>query len=174
MSGPGEGRCSESQEGEMRRTHLASCAAVSCLLVAAPGAQANPPDVDSTRLEQMVTVQGITEHQQALQTIADLNGGTRHTKTPGYLASAAYVKATLEKAGYNARYELFNMPEWRETAPPVLQQLSPTAKTYKPGTAADDNSPTVDFITFEHSPTKSLSNIKVVPTNDITIPSPGG
>ena len=121
-----------------------------------------------------MTVQGITEHQQALQNIADLNGGTRYTRTPGYTASAAYVKATLEKAGYDARYEMFNMPEWHETAPPVLQQVSPTNKTYVAGSAADDNSPSVDFIAFEHSPTKSLTNVKVVPTNDIVIPSPGG
>ena len=32
----------------------------------------------------------------------------------------------------------------------------------------------MDFIAFEHSPTKSLTNVKVVPTNDIVIPSPGG
>src|SRR3954451_784000 len=136
----------------MRRTHLAACAAVFASLISAPGAVANPPDVDSTRLEQLVTVKGITEHQKALQTIADLNGGTRYTRTPGFTASAAYVKATLEKAGYDAHYEMFNMPEWEEDAPPVLQQTAPNAKTYKPGTAADDSSPDVDFITFEHSP----------------------
>jgi Zn-dependent M28 family amino/carboxypeptidase len=158
----------------MRRMHLAACVAVSALLVTTPGAVANPPDVDSTRLEQLVTVKGITEHQKALQTIADLNGGTRHTRTPGFAASAAYVKATLEQAGYDARYEMFNMPEWHETAAPVLQQVSPTSKSYRPGSAADDNSPSVDFIAFEHSPTKSLTNVKVVPTNDIVIPSPGG
>jgi Zn-dependent M28 family amino/carboxypeptidase len=122
----------------------------------------------------MVTVQGITEHQKALQNIADLNGGTRYTRTPGYTASAAYVKATLEKAGYDARYEMFNMPEWHETAAPVLQQVSPTNKTYVAGSADDDNSPSVDFIAFEHSPTETLTNVKVVPTNDIAIPSPGG
>jgi Zn-dependent M28 family amino/carboxypeptidase len=121
-----------------------------------------------------VTVEGITEHQQALQNIADLNGGTRYTRTPGYTASAAYVKATLEKAGYDARYEMFNMPEWHENAAPVLQQISPTNKTYVAGSAADDDSPSVDFIAFEHSPTVSLTNVKVVPTNDIVIPSPGG
>jgi Zn-dependent M28 family amino/carboxypeptidase len=158
----------------MRRTHLAACAAVSAFVVAAPVAAASPPDVDSTRLEQLVTVKGITEHQKALQTIADLNGGTRYTRTPGYTASAAYVKATLEQAGYDARFEMFNMPVWHETAAPVLQQLSPTNKTYTAGSAADDNSPSVDFIAFEHSPTKSLPNVKVVPTNDIAIPSPGG
>src|SRR4051812_41807816 len=158
----------------MRGTHLAACAAIVTVLAAAPAAVAKPGDVDSTRLEQLVTVQGITEHQKALQNIADFNGGTRYTRTPGYTASAAYVKATLEKAGYNARYEMFNMPEWRETAAPVLQQVSPTSKSYVAGSAADDNSPSVDFIAFEHSPTKSLSNVAVVPTNDIVIPSPGG
>src|ERR671924_1498791 len=64
------------------------------------------------------------------------------------------------------------MPEWQETAPPVLQQLSPTAKTYTPGTAADDDSPSVDYITFEFSPTKNVASAPVVPTNDIVIPSP--
>jgi Zn-dependent M28 family amino/carboxypeptidase len=140
----------------------------------APSALAKPKDVNSSRLERMVTVEGITEHQKALQNIADLNGGNRYTRTPGYTASAAYVKATLEKAGYDARYEMFNMPIWHENAAPVLQLTSPSNKTYRPGTAADDNSPSVDFIAFEHSPTKSLTNVKVVPTNDVVIPSPGG
>jgi Zn-dependent M28 family amino/carboxypeptidase len=158
----------------MRRTHLAACAAVLSMLVTAPSALAKPKDVNSSRLERMVTVEGITEHQKALQTIADLNGGNRYTRSPGYTASAAYVKATLEKAGYDARYEMFNMPIWHETAAPVLQLTSPSNKAYRPGTAADDNSPSVDFIAFEHSPTKSLTNVRVVPTNDILIPSPGG
>jgi hypothetical protein len=113
--------------------HLAATVAVIAALVSASSAVAAPPDVDSSRLEQLVTVKGITEHQQALQNIADLNGGTRYTRTPGYTASAAYVKATLEKAGYDARYEMFNMPEWHETAAPVLQQVSPTSKPYVAG-----------------------------------------
>jgi hypothetical protein len=125
----------------MRSRYLAATAAFIAALISAPSTVAAPPDVDSSRLEQLVTVQGITEHQKALQNIADLNGGTRYTRTSGYTASAAYVKATLEKAGYDARYEMFNMPVWQETAPPVLQQVSPTAKTYRPGSAADDNSP---------------------------------
>jgi hypothetical protein len=82
----------------MRRTHLAATAAFFAALMSAPSAVAAPPDVDSSRLEQLVTVQGITEHQQALQNIADLNGGNRYTRTAGYTASAAYVKATLEEA----------------------------------------------------------------------------
>ena len=157
----------------MRRTHLAACAAVLSTLVAAPAAVAKPEDINSNRLERMVTVEGITAHQKALQNIADLNGGTRYTRTAGYTASAAYVKATLEKAGYDARYEMFNMPEWEETAAPVLQLTSPSNKTYKPGTADDDSNPAVDFIAFEHTPTKSVS-AEVIPVGHTDVPSAGG
>jgi Zn-dependent M28 family amino/carboxypeptidase len=155
----------------MRRTHLAACAAIASTLVAAPVAVAQ--DVTSSRLERAVTVQGITEHQQALQNIADMNGGTRYTRTAGFTASAAYVKATLENAGYDARYEMFNMPIWHEKAAPALQLTSPTSKTYRPGSAADDNSPNVDFIAFEHSPTKSVSG-EVVTVGHTDVPSDGG
>jgi len=158
----------------MHRVGLVAAAVIIVALVGAPPAAAAPPDLDSGRLERLVTVEGITAHQRALQHIADRNGGTRSTRSTGYTASAAYVKATLEKAGYNAHYEMFNMPQWRENALPVLRQISPTGKTYTAGSAADDDSPSVDFIAFEHTPTKSLTNVKVVPTTDIVIPSPGG
>jgi Zn-dependent M28 family amino/carboxypeptidase len=158
----------------MRRAHLAAAGALSVALLSASAAIAKPPDVDSSKLEAAVTVAGIVEHQQALQNIANLNGGTRATKTPGYTASVAYVRETMEKAGYNVSISNFDMPDWHESAPPVLQQLTPTAKTYVPGSAADDNSPAVDFIAFEFSPTADVANAPVVPTNDILIPSPGG
>jgi len=158
----------------MRRVGLVAAAVIIVALVGGPPAAAASPDVDSTRLERLVTVGGITEHQRALQHIADRNGGTRSTRSAGYTASAAYVKATLEKAGYTARYEMFNMPQWRENAAPVLRQISPTSKTYVAGAAGDDDSPSVDFIAFEHTPTTSLTNVKVVPTEDVVIPSPGG
>jgi hypothetical protein len=107
---------------------------------------AKPKDVNSSRLERAVTTEGIHAHQQALQHIADLNGGTRHTRTPGFTASAAYVKSTLEKTGaYNVSYSMFNMPDWEEIAPPSLKLTAPGSKTYKPGTASDDGNPAVDF-----------------------------
>jgi len=65
------------------------------------------------------------------------------------------------------------MPTWHESAPPEFQQLTPTAKTYIPGTAADDNSAAVDYITMEFSPTAEVPSAPVVPTNDIKIPSTG-
>lgn len=158
----------------MHRVGLVGAAVIVVALVGASPAAAAPAGVDSSRLERLVTVDGITGHQRALQRIADRNGGTRATRTPGYTASAAYVKATLERAGYNVHYEMFNMPEWRENAAPVLRQVSPTGRTYVAGAAGDDDSPSVDFIAFEHTPTKALTNVKVVPTEDVVVPSPGG
>ena len=158
----------------MRRTHLAACAAILAMLVAAPAAVAKPPDVDSTRLERAVTVEGIHEHQKALQGIADLNGGNRYTRTPGYTASAAYVKSTLEKA--RLRRPLRDVQHARlggDSLRRSMKLTSPGSKTYGPGSAADDGSPTVDFIAFEHSPTKTVT-AEVVPVGHTDVPSDGG
>jgi Zn-dependent M28 family amino/carboxypeptidase len=156
----------------MRRACLAACSAAMATLALTGTGQAKPPDVNSDKLERAVTVPGIVQHQRALQNIADMNGGTRHTETPGYTASVAYVRETMKRAGWNVSVSQFNMPEWQETAPPVFQQLTPTAKPYTPGTAADDDSAAVDYITFEFSPTANVANAPVVPTNDIVAPSP--
>jgi hypothetical protein len=47
-----------------------------------------------------VTVGGILGHERALQSIANANGGTRASGTPGFAASADYVAGRLERAGY--------------------------------------------------------------------------
>jgi hypothetical protein len=38
---------------------------------------AKPPDVNSSKLREAVTVDGIVGHPRALQDIANMNGGTR-------------------------------------------------------------------------------------------------
>src|SRR3954447_4372097 len=128
------------EEGKMRAGHLAACAAVAASLASASAAMARPPDVDSSELRSRVTVDRIVAHQRALQSIATTFGGTRYTTTPGYAASANYVESKMRAAGYNVSVTQFNMPEWRENSPPVFEQLTPTAKTYTAGTAADDSS----------------------------------
>ncbi len=158
----------------MRRTRVALLATAALMLVPASGAQAKPRHHHggSDQLEKAVSVKRIVAHQRALQNIADMNGGTRHTETPGYTASVAYVKERMQRAGLKTKVVQFNFPEWQESAPPVFQQLTPTAKTYTPGTAADDDNPAVDYITFGNSPTKAVPSAPVVPVNDIVIPSP--
>ncbi len=54
-----------------------------------------------------------------------MNGGTRTTGTAGYEASADYVVARLERAGYNVRREPFDLPEWEENSPPQLTAAGP-------------------------------------------------
>jgi Zn-dependent M28 family amino/carboxypeptidase len=156
----------------MRTAHLSACAALAATLALTSTAAAAPPPVDSSELRAAVTVDGIVEHQQALRNIADMNGGTRNTDTPGYAASVDYVRETMKRAGWKVSTTEFNMPEWEETADPVLEQLSPTPTTYTPGTAEDSGSADVDFITFGFSPTADLPSVPVVPTKDIVIPSP--
>jgi Zn-dependent M28 family amino/carboxypeptidase len=166
----------------VRTSRLIACVAALAAFAFVPSAQARPDrhhhghhghghHGHHHKKKPKTTVRGIVAHQRALQTIADMNGGTRHTETPGYTASVAYVRERMKRAGLKVTVTQFNMPEWRETAPPELQQLTPANKTYVPGTAADDNSPAVDYITFEFSPTKEVT-APVVPVNDIVIPSP--
>lgn len=48
------------------------------------------------------------EHLAAFQAIADANGGTRASGTPGYDASADYVAAAMEDAGYIVERQVFD------------------------------------------------------------------
>ena len=67
------------------------------LLIATPlVAQTN-----SAALRDAVTVAAIRAHQKVLQEIADANGGTRVSGSPGYDASARYVEQKLRDAGYS-------------------------------------------------------------------------
>ncbi len=95
-------------------------------------------EVNSKKLRDAVTVNGILQHERAFQSIANANGGTRASGTPGYEASLQYVKQRLQKAGYRVKEQEFTFPFFRELAPAVVSQVSPTQKTY-----------TVD--TFEYS-----------------------
>ena len=58
-------------------------------------------------LLECVTVEGVREHQKALQEIADANNGNRASGTPGFDASVAYAKGVFEAAGYNVTLQPF-------------------------------------------------------------------
>src|SRR5262249_40119386 len=104
------------------------------------------------------------------ESIGKLNDDTREVFSPGYQESLDYVVSTLREAGYNPKVTPFNYPFWKETAPPVLNQVTPTAKTYVPGDAEDSDQPTADFITMANSPTVSLTNAPVFPVGGIVDP----
>jgi Zn-dependent M28 family amino/carboxypeptidase len=77
-----------------------------------------------------VTLEGVRAHQQALQDIADANGGTRASGTQGYVESVDYVIETMTAAGYNVHTVEF---PFVFVPPPTLQQLTPVNATYATG-----------------------------------------
>jgi Zn-dependent M28 family amino/carboxypeptidase len=161
----------------MRRGHVASLAAMLTLLPAATAAAAgdgSPYDPRARAFVKEVSVDRIEHHQQRLQDIADVNGSTRDVFGTGFSDSVDYVVRVLERAGYDAQVTPFNYPTWSETQLPLLDQVTPTAKTYRPGTEAQSGTDEADFITFGQSPTTSLDDVPVIPVGGIVIPSPGG
>ena len=74
-----------------------------------------------------VTLEGVREHQAALQAIADANGGTRAAGTSGYDASVDYVVDTLEAAGWSVEIDLFDF-----TVAQPIQQLTPAPPVTHP------------------------------------------
>ena len=157
----------------MKRSLLAT-GTVALALFAAPS-MAAADDVNTSGLRQAVKPANVFQHQADLEAIANANDNTRDTRTSGYQASVDYVVSQLKSYGYSPQIVQFNLPEWVENTTPLLSRTDVDPdKSYVAGTAADDDSPAVDFITFELSPSGTLTDVPVVPTNDILIPSPGG
>jgi Zn-dependent M28 family amino/carboxypeptidase len=162
----------------LSRSRTALAAACAATLILAPtafadgggGGQVTPRDPGAKRFVNAVSVPNIVEHQTALQRIATLNDDTREVFSPGYAESLDYVVQTLKASGYNPKVTQFNYPIWKETKPPVLNQVTPTAKTYRPGTAADTDQATSDFITMANSPTVELTKAPVFPVGGIVDP----
>jgi Zn-dependent M28 family amino/carboxypeptidase len=93
-----------------------------------------------------VTLEGVREHQQALQAIADANDdpfypGTRAAGTEGYSDSVEYVAGLLEDAGYDVALDpveiTFNFPA-------TLRQLTPVEAEYETGVFTGSGSGTVE------------------------------
>lgn len=163
----------------MSRSRLAlaaACAATLALVPASASADGgiSPRDWSAKRFVGDVTVPEIAAHQTALQRIATLNDDTREVFSPGYQESLDYVVSTLREAGYRPQVTQFNYPIWQESQPPVLNQVTPTPKVYRPGTEANSDQPTADFITMANSPTTVLTNAPVFPVGGIVDPPTGG
>ena len=113
-------------------------------------------EVDTKKLRTAVTVNGILQHERAFQRIANANGGTRASGTPGYDASAKYVAGRLKKAGYKVTVQEFTFPFFRVLEPGVSEQLTPTPTEY-------------ETTTLEYSGSGDVTG-PIIPTNDIVIP----
>ena len=67
----------------------------------------------------------MNRHLQALQMIADENGGNRASGFQGYGASVQYVLTKLRDAGYHPTTQVFNFVTFEELSDPVLRLVSP-------------------------------------------------
>jgi Zn-dependent M28 family amino/carboxypeptidase len=80
----------------------------------------------SDQLQRAVTINGIREHLQVFQDIADANGGTRASGTRGYDESARYVGGRLREAGYAVTFQEFVFPVFFEEREPRLALTKPS------------------------------------------------
>jgi hypothetical protein len=94
----------------MRRTLPVGTALVTgaLLVVGALPASSAPNNNNSQKLRTAVTVEGILEHQRALQGFSDAGGDNRLAGAPGYESSADYVAARARAAGLDVTLQEFD------------------------------------------------------------------
>ena len=130
------------QNRTKRSAAIAAGIATATALVVSVGLPAYADNgTDTTALRDAVSADGIIQHLEALQAIADANGGTRAAGTPGYEASAQYVEEQLRAAGYDPVRQPFSYDQFSVNSA-ALQQLTPTVVDYVDGT---------DFSTMSYS-----------------------
>ncbi len=142
--------------GIVRRRTLCVAGVVAAAMVLPVAPAAAIDEVNTQKLRDAVTVGGILGHERVFQRIAAQNGGTRASGTPGFKASADYVRQTLRQAGYSVRQQKFDFNFFQELAPAELSQVAPTPTDY--GTE-----------TFEYSGSGDVTG-NLIGTNDIVIP----
>lgn len=133
-------------------------------LVAVPAATTAPsvfPLAESQGFRKAVTVPGIRAHQQALQTFATANGGSRVSGTGGFDDSAQYVYDTMAAAGYDVSFQEFTFNFTGDQTPPTFERTSAPAATFVDG---------VDFATMTNSGSgDATASVTAV---DLIVPSP--
>ncbi len=126
-------------------------------------AQANSQSCDTrvnnthNKLQECVTVEGVRQHQNMLQAIADANGGNRTAGTDGYNQSAYYVHDTLVEAGYDVQLQSFNVDVFYTSGASAFEQLAPVYQNFIEGadfspmgqTAPGDVTAPVQGVTLE-------------------------
>lgn len=147
----------------MKRALLAAVA-VSAMGFAVPGvSSAAKPKKDKSekvavKLANAVTVNNILRHERAFANIAERNGGTRVSGSPGFDKSRDYVVNTLQSAGYAVTVQPFEFAYYEPLGPSTLERTAPDQHTY-----ADD-----EFGTFDYSGSGDVTaNVQAV---DLTLP----
>ena len=136
-------------------------------------ASAAPGDTDPTlrasaELRKAVEPASILVHERRLQRIADANGNTRVSGTPGYDASADYVASKLRQAGYEVTRQRFEFPYFVVLSQ-SFSQTAPQQRTFEPYDLAAN---TGDYDVMQYSGSGEVTDALVVPTKDVQIPPP--
>ncbi|MFN2114590.1 MAG: M20/M25/M40 family metallo-hydrolase [Anaerolineae bacterium] len=88
------------------------------------------PRSDSRELRESITMAHLRGHLEALQAIADANGGNRAAGSGGNLASLGYVEGLLAGAGLTTTRQELPYPHFEVLSPPRLERLTPSAHEY--------------------------------------------
>jgi Zn-dependent M28 family amino/carboxypeptidase len=133
-------------------------ATVPTISSAAPKAKKDKSEKVAAKLADAVTVNGIMRHERAFANIAERNGGTRVSGSPGFDKSRDYVVNTLQSAGWTVNVQPFEFPYYEPLAPSTFERTAPDQHTY-----ADD-----EFATFDYSGSGDVTaNLQAV---DLTLP----
>ncbi|MCC7020101.1 MAG: M20/M25/M40 family metallo-hydrolase [Ardenticatenales bacterium] len=116
------------------RIGAADVQAIAGRLGRACGPPAGADSADSTVLRRAVTLDALRGHLEALQGIADGNGGHRAIGSPGYAQSVAYARAQLEAVGYTVDVRPFTYPGHRSPPPATFALLAPETRAFVLGT----------------------------------------
>ena len=139
---------------------VASIAAIG--MFAALPAYADPNNNTVKKLTKAVTAEGVLDHLEAFQEIADDNGGNRASGLPGYKASVDYVVEQLEDAGYDPQVQEFMFDYFEENS--ELIRVSPNPRTFVNG---------VDFLrnTFDSGSPEGTATGTLYPVGLVLNPS---
>jgi hypothetical protein len=98
----------------MRRATPLTVAVVACLVAAAPAPAQRP-----------IAPPDVVPHLEALQAIADRNGGNRSAGRPGEVETVEAIVQRLEAVGWRVGRQAVPFPYWEERTPPVVHDLVP-------------------------------------------------
>jgi Zn-dependent M28 family amino/carboxypeptidase len=126
---PAEG--GDMQNRTRRVWSVATIAALAAAALAATPAYAAPNNNSVKKLTNAVTAEGVLDHLEALQDIADTYGD-RAAGRDGYGASVDYVVGELEAAGYTPEVQEFTFQYTDENN--VLRRVSPNPREFIDGT----------------------------------------
>jgi len=132
-----------SRTSALRAVALAATGATALALAVMPVAAANAAPGTAcdkrnnntvAKLLDCVSAAGAMEHLNALQEIADANGGNRAVDTAGYEASVDYVVQTLQAAGWQVSIDEF---DYLLPLTPELHQLTPQDVVHPAGSFSE-------------------------------------